>query len=220
MKHFERLTSFFILAFIILGITFAKIDLKYTEAVYLVEDGVLEWLTVVPLLCGAYISFERFFMLYKERSKEFNFCLFILGMLFIFGAGEEVSWGQRMFAVRSPEFFIHNNSQGETNLHNLILGGVKINRLIFGTILGIVIASYFLILPVLFLKIKRIRELINRFGIPIPRYFHLAMYIALFVLVKMIDSGRRGEALEFGGCWIFLMMILNPKNIEIYKKNY
>lgn len=220
MKNFERLVSFFVLAFVILGISFAKIDLRYAEDVYLVEDGVLEWLTVIPLLCGAYISFDRLYLLYKERTREFNFCLFILGCLFIFGAGEEISWGQRMFALKSPEFFMHNNSQMETNLHNLVLGGVKINRLIFGTLLGIAIGFYFLVLPVLFQKINKVRELINRFGIPVPRYWHLAMYIALFALDKMIDSGRRGEALEFGGCWIFLMMILNPKNNEIYKKNY
>ena len=35
---------------------------------------------------------------------------------------EEISWGQRLFAIESPEFFVENNVQGETNLHNFLTG--------------------------------------------------------------------------------------------------
>lgn len=220
MKTIERLISIFIFVFILLGIIFSKIDLRYFEDVFVREDGVIEWLTVVALSTGAYLSGERLFLLYKERSKEFNFCLFILTFLFIFGSGEELSWGQRIFALKSPEFFMHNNTQMETNFHNLVLGGVKLNRLVFGTFLGIIVAFYFLLLPILFKKNEKIREICNRLGLPIPRNFHLVLYVILFIGVKLISSGRRGEVLEFGGCWIFLLMILNPKNVEIYKKNY
>ena len=42
-----------------------------------------------------------------------------MALIFIFGAGEEISWGQRIFNVESSEYFLENNAQGETNLHNM-----------------------------------------------------------------------------------------------------
>ena len=43
--------------------------------------------------------------------------MFAAGLFFI--AGEEISWGQRIFEVASPEYFLSTNKQLETNLHNL-----------------------------------------------------------------------------------------------------
>ena len=59
----------------------------------------------------------------------------IIGLFF--GAGEEISWGQRIFHIESSKFFNENNSQKETNLHNMIVDGVKLNKLIFSNLLSI-----------------------------------------------------------------------------------
>jgi hypothetical protein len=40
-------------------------------------------------------------------------------MLFFFGAGEEISWGQRIFGFKTPEPLAQVNKQDELNLHNL-----------------------------------------------------------------------------------------------------
>ena len=40
-------------------------------------------------------------------------------MALIYYLGEEISWGQHFFKWVSPEFFLVNNNQGETNLHNI-----------------------------------------------------------------------------------------------------
>lgn len=42
-----------------------------------------------------------------------------LALLFFFGAGEEISWGQRIFQVATPGSLAAVNSQDELNLHNL-----------------------------------------------------------------------------------------------------
>jgi hypothetical protein len=42
-----------------------------------------------------------------------------LALLFFFGAGEEISWGQRMFGFKTPEPLAQVNKQDELNLHNL-----------------------------------------------------------------------------------------------------
>ena len=42
-----------------------------------------------------------------------------LAVLFFFGAGEEISWGQRIFGYQTPEQISEVNRQEEFNLHNL-----------------------------------------------------------------------------------------------------
>jgi hypothetical protein len=42
-----------------------------------------------------------------------------LAFLFFFGAGEEISWGQRIFGFETPESLAQVNKQDELNLHNL-----------------------------------------------------------------------------------------------------
>ena len=42
-----------------------------------------------------------------------------LALLFFFGAGEEISWGQRIFGFKTPQALAQVNKQDELNLHNL-----------------------------------------------------------------------------------------------------
>jgi hypothetical protein len=42
-----------------------------------------------------------------------------LAFLFFFGAGEEISWGQRIFGFKTPQELAQVNKQDELNLHNL-----------------------------------------------------------------------------------------------------
>ena len=44
-----------------------------------------------------------------------------LAALFFFGAGEEISWGQRMLGFQTPETLSEVNRQEEFNLHNLTI---------------------------------------------------------------------------------------------------
>lgn len=143
MKWTEKLGYFFIFAVVITGVVLSHVDLEYYQGVYTREDGFVEWLTVFGLLAGASTCFYRAKVLAKFRSPWFVLGLVGMGCLFIFGAGEEISWGQRIFNWHIPEFFAKNNSQGETNLHNLVVGGTKINKLIFGLFLTICVVIYF-----------------------------------------------------------------------------
>jgi len=42
-----------------------------------------------------------------------------LAGLFFFGAGEEISWGQRIFGIETPQVLSELNKQDEFNFHNL-----------------------------------------------------------------------------------------------------
>ncbi|MDD0854224.1 hypothetical protein HBN50_14015 [Halobacteriovorax sp. GB3] len=218
MKMLEKIAYPLVFLVAIVGVYFSWTDLPFYEGVYVREDGFVEWLTVVALLSGAFLSLYRAYILKPFRGTWFSICLVILAAILIFGAGEEISWGQRIFNIQSPEFFQTHNSQGETNIHNLIVGGKKINKIIFGTILGIFVGLYFLVLPVLYRKIEKVKTLIDSFAIPVPKVFHIVVYLILVGLVELIEGGKKGEILEFAGCWVFTLLIFAPYNRIIYSR--
>jgi len=82
------------------------------------EDRAYEWIGFLGFL-GAGI-FSLLSLLYRKKMPKFV-ALYLLGIgfFFIVCAGEEISWGQRVFGWETPESFAEANEQGETNLHNL-----------------------------------------------------------------------------------------------------
>lgn len=217
-----RIEAFFyaiLLNFLLFGLYFAHTNLEYFESVFVVEDGLVEWLTVCWLLFSSILCITRIFKLKSKRSKLFLLMLAFFAAGFFFGAGEEVSWGQRIFNVQSSEFFQTHNAQGETNLHNLVVGETKINKLIFGLTLGIIIAIYCLILPTLARKVPAVMKLVEKFAIPIPRGHHVLVYLTIFLLVEINPSPKRGELIEFGGTLMFFLMFLNPWNKRLFQLN-
>lgn len=217
MKKFEKITALLVLIGALAGVIISRVDQKYFEGIYVKEDALIEWLTVVALLFGAGLCFYRFYLLRAVKKKFFLFATFVLGLLFIFGAGEEISWGQRLLGIHSPEFFINHNTQYEMNFHNLVIGGVRINKLVFGLILSILVGSYFLLLPLFYRKVEKVRFAVDYLALPIPRISHIFLYLVLALLVYLIPSPKKGEILEFGGCWIFFLMTLNPYNISNFR---
>lgn len=216
MSRVEKFILSIVFICILIGVTWARLNDASFKEIYAKEDHFLEWMQFVGLVAGSFLCFLRVWILRHKRSVLFLACTFILGALFFFGAGEEISWGQRIFNVQSSEFFLAHNAQGETNLHNLVVGGVKINKLVFGLILSIVVGVYFLVFPVLYRKFQVAKKWINHFAMPLPTWVHIICYVLVFALSEFSHSGKRGELLEFGGIWIFFLMILYPLNREIY----
>ncbi len=81
------------------------------------EDSWIESLTVVFLLLAGLLLFATAWV----ESNLFRRCLYILGgIAMVFIAGEEISWGQRIFEFTTPEFLRGLNRQDEFNVHNAI----------------------------------------------------------------------------------------------------
>ena len=213
---FERFALLFLFLHVAFGVFLSHFNLRYFEGIYVMEDGFIEWLTVDVLLLGCLLCIYRIINVRFKKGFWFLLSLILMGGLFFFGAMEEISWGQRIFGVKPPAFFVQHNSQHEINFHNLIISGIKINKLIFGTVLGICVGIYFLVLPLLYRRVHWITRLVEKFAVPIPRIIHIFAYIALALLVELTHGGKKGELLEFGGVWIFYLMVLFPKNKEIY----
>ncbi|MEP6926711.1 MAG: hypothetical protein ABI834_03700 [Ginsengibacter sp.] len=121
------------------------------------EDGFFENLTFIFFVFAVILFFISFL-----RTK--NIFLLGLALLFLFGAGEEISWGQRILHFRTPNSMYDINAQHEFNIHNLEIfnytnlkkvkkSGLK--RLLDFNLLYRIFSMIFLVcIPVFFYHIK------------------------------------------------------------------
>jgi hypothetical protein len=211
----EKMTLIFVVIILIIGfiLFYENINLfvRYVE-----EDGIVEWLTVLGLLLGCIVSFRRFFKLMRKRTAWFLLVTFLIGLVLFFGAGEEISWGQRILGLKSPEFFNKNNAQHETNFHNLIVDGVKLNKVIFSVMLSIAMGIYLVVVPLLYRTSLKIKSLINRSGIPVARLYQVISFISLVIITGLLKHEKNAELLECGTAFLFFLIIRYPKNIMIF----
>lgn len=89
---------------------------SWAYGAFFAEDHLGEWLQFLVCLYTSYYCL-RCALEFREPLLRGGAVLASLGMFFL--AGEEISWGQRVFGLQSDYFFF-NNYQGETNLHNLL----------------------------------------------------------------------------------------------------
>ncbi|WP_321368506.1 hypothetical protein [uncultured Draconibacterium sp.] len=175
------------------------------------EDGWVEYLTALFLLLGSVLFAIKAVKAGKEKNRKRVIFNTVAAVVFFFGLGEEISWGQRIFSIQSGEYFMENNYQGETNLHNLEIGGVDLNILIFSQLMFIVLISYFIILPILTWKIKFIRKLVIDFGVPIPRLHHIIILFAVNTFIPLaINLVKESELHELALTGIMFLILINP----------
>lgn len=92
----------------------------YTADWLSLEDGIVENFSVVFLFLATIGFLYSFFLLRKKDTHRAVLILVILFATVCFVIGmEEISWMQRVFDIKSPEFFLENNRQQEFNVHNL-----------------------------------------------------------------------------------------------------
>ena len=218
LSHLEKC----ILALILLILLIAFGLLYFSPSsldIYLGEDGIVEWLTVGGLLAGAFVCFNRFIAFFKTKSWWFLLVTFVLGLLLFIAAGEEISWGQRILGIQSSEYFLKNNAQGETNIHNLVVNGVKINKLVFSTILIAVLGIYLVVIPILYKTNKAVKNFMDNSGIPIPRLYQIISFLIVFGISGLLKHDRNPELLECGAAALFFLIIYFPLNKFVFKKD-
>lgn len=212
----DKIAYLFLIVIFGLGIYYANTDLTYFDEVYTVEDGFVENGSAIFLFISSMLLLVRFFKLFKHKDLFWKIGILALACVFFFGAGEEISWGQRIFNVESSEYFIENNAQGETNLHNLVVNDTKINKLIFSQLLTAVLVIYLIITPFLYRKFEWVKNLANMFAVPIVQWHHTISFLIGTLLLVFISSNRKWEIYELAFSVIFLLIFIKPFNKEIY----
>ncbi|MFV0268689.1 MAG: hypothetical protein ACK5HT_16310 [Draconibacterium sp.] len=209
------ITDIIVLVIIVWFIAYAKIKAMeggFEAFLYVVrEDGWVEYLTALFLiLCAILLGINAAKALKRADKKQVLFYT-LACLVFIFGCGEEISWGQRIFGIQSGEYFMDNNYQGETNLHNLKIDGVDLNILIFSKLMFVALVAYFVLLPLLAWKTKSIRKLVVDFGVPIPRLHHIIMFLVTNIAVlTLIQMKKESELHELALTGVLFLIFLNP----------
>lgn len=209
--------AFLIFVFII-GIYTSNTDVNYFENVFAREDGSIEYGTAFLLLCISLLQFYRFQALQRYKGILWKLGTIIFIAIFFFGAGEEISWGQRLLGIESSSYFIENNAQQEMNLHNMVVGETKINKLIFSQLLTLVLVVYLIILPILYRKVGELKNLMAAFAIPLVRWHHTMAFIIVTLAIFAIPSSKKWELYELAFSVIFFLIFLNPHNARVFSK--
>ncbi len=213
-KHhpIETLVLALVGAGLLVGVASSWMDLRWFEQVYVPEDGPIEWATAAALLLGAGISAWTALRPPAGAAPLHRVTWLGLTLLCFFAAGEEISWGQRLFHLASPEFFLQHNAQHETNLHNLVVGGVKVNKLVFSQLMTVAAALFLVALPVGYRRSARLARWVDAAGVPVPAPAQVLAVVIVFASIAIVPSRERDELLEFGATWLFAMILLFPTN--------
>ena len=182
------------------------------------EDGLAEWLTFAELLMMSVYSIIIFYLLNQfDAGKPARRIWLFLGFLFLFGAMEEISWGQRILGIESPDWFLKHNRQGETNIHNLVIHGVNLNKLVFGKFLAVLLVVYVLGIRLLYHFNERVKSLVNRWRIPVAQNYQILLFIVLAFVIRLHLglSKKADELLELSGSYIIFLVLTHPFNQEI-----
>ena len=132
------------------------------------EDGVFENLEAIDYLIAAA---ALFYVTFAMRLRN----IWVLGvaLMFLMAGGEEISWGQRLLGVDTPEGLKAVNVQGETNLHNLEALNGSIRAMALAVLWGL-----FVLVPLANLY-DPTKKLIRKLGFPVaPWGSTLAIVVA------------------------------------------
>lgn len=201
-----------------IGIAIAAIDEALYVNWFVPEDGVIEYATAGFLLLVSGMSIWRLVFNREDKSAWFAASMLFMAILFFFGAGEEISWGQRIFDFQSSEFFLENNGQGETNLHNLMVGDTKINKVIFGQFLTLALLLYFLVGPYFYARSEGLRRIIDGLFIPVPDWHHSLGFVLALIATALIASGKNAELSEFALSILLFLIVWHPRNANLFER--
>lgn len=185
---------------------------EYFQLEFAAEDRLVENGTAFFLLVASLVLAVRAARLGARGLRLAAGLTTLYALLFFFAAGEEISWGQRIIGWETGDFFAENNYQGETNLHNLMVGEHRLARTLFGSVLTTVLLLYLVGLPLLYPRAAAIRRLADRLAVPVPGMHHGVFALAGSVVVAAIDVPRNWEVYELVFAILATAIFLRPQN--------
>ena len=204
--------SFFVMivsslaSFIFLAVA-EKVMSKEQALAIAFEDGFVENGSAVLFLLAAIVAGIVAFIGDRTAIQKATMLVFAFGLFFI--AGEEISWGQRIFGVETMDSLKEIDVQGENNLHNAF-GYLADHLFIAGVfVLGVVI-------PFLYRRYQAFRGFFRFFGFPIAS---VGLGIGVFVISMahqwlveaFVDIGyglRVAEPREFLSSLAFFLLMM------------
>lgn len=182
------------------------------------EDGIVEWM---QFLCFTVVSGMLFFVGVQRRGRADttwfeSMVVFGLAGLVALAALEEISWFQRILQVASPEYFVKNNRQAETNIHNLALGSASLHKTVLLKLIFIAGITHNLVLPLLARSRPGIKRWVESIGLYLPPLKASVPYLVLVALSHLlIEHERKGELGETFGAIHYLATVFTAYFIAL-----
>ena len=159
------------------------------------EDSVVEYLTAALFLLTGVLLF---FTAAAERSLWRRGVYALGGIVLVFAAGEEISWGQRIFGFATPDLLIGVNYQNEFNVHNIFILHGRFEEIYqFGALLLCAItftASFF--------RKDRL------FGIPLPSILLMLCFLLMLSVDRTAVFGRTPGFISFTDKGLLLLFAI------------
>lgn len=140
----STITALYLVGFFVISKEVSGVRLSIYQ-----EDSLFEYLTVASYLAAGMLFIAIVLNIIGSSipdKKRFYVSFFIiLTLICIFIAGEEISWGQRLFGWETPAGIASWNNQQETNIHNY-LSPLRKEQLVMvsATVLNIIIFGIWL----------------------------------------------------------------------------
>ena len=184
------------------------------------EDSLFENLTALAFFVTSLV-----FLILFVRTRKVIHILFFL--LFLFGTGEELSWGERIFHFEVPEAIAAKNAQNEFNIHNLKVfssfdeNGIKSGLSRYMTVSAMYLLFCFfygILFPAFFIRIGFIRKLVDKIHLPIPPLIVGIFFLINYLIFKSLSHvdvlgdpsvhfhSVIDESFELGSALIFLLI--------------
>lgn len=151
------------------------------------EDGIVE--TTSALLWYASMIFIIVSIGLGFRRGISIWFYILLALFFFTCGGEEISWGQRLYKIETPELLSKINVQNEITLHNI--GSTSL----FSNAFFLITITFFLLIPWLQKHIPGFIIYLTHFGL--PGVMRGAVIVYLISLVAWIIVGLRYGTLGF-----------------------
>ncbi|NND35224.1 MAG: hypothetical protein HKN76_21735 [Saprospiraceae bacterium] len=179
------------------------------------EDGIIENGSAIFLLVAAIVFFVAYvksktIRTHGEEKRGRNLFFLLLGLFFFVCMGEEISWGQRIFNVETPDILVNLNYQEEINLHNFRIfegknpdgsqkGGLSA---VFTShrIFYMLILAWTLLIPVTYKFVPKIRQFLLRIHFPVHpiKIGILALSILIFARLLKVVMQNPSEDFNHG----------------------
>ncbi len=216
IRTIDRILLGIVVAVLVLtvGIYFYSTD--FFSLTYAREDGYVEYGTAIFLFVASLVLLMNARSLKARGAGLALACTVFYALLFFFAAGEEISWGQRIFGWETGETFQQINKQQETNLHNLIVptpwGDFHLAKTLFGPILTLILLLYLAVLPLLYPRVGWIKRTLDRIAAPVPGTRHAILAVAASLVIAAIDVSRKWEVYELVFSLLATSIFLLPQN--------
>lgn len=211
-KYDKRIGYTIIFLFIIICsiiIFFAIFDIEGYRFL-ISEDGVIEYGSAIFWFLSAIIMCYHMLMTSKrEFNKHQLFFNMVLMAFFIVCGGEEISWGQRLISIKTPDLISSVNVQNEITLHNI--GSISV----FSNAFFVLTAAFFLCVPFLIRKNDRIKSVLYFLHFPTPNRF--AIYVYVGSLLIWLFVGIRFGTLGFHPFSFFPEQYYNQMDDEVFE---